>query len=152
MGKYEPLASFLKAQDRDSVTVTFTQIEAALGFELPRSAREYRAWWSNQRGPGHSQKEGWQSAGWATKEVDLARGIVRFEKLSKRIPGPSSEAPPSASEELWQRAFQVTNISSKGELIEEALKALLAREAATNLLARCGAMPDFEPAPRQHRG
>ena len=63
MGKYEPLAQFLDSRNEDSWTATFEQIEAKLGFALPKSAYGYRAWWSNQQGPGHSQKEAWQAAG-----------------------------------------------------------------------------------------
>ena len=56
----------------------FQEIEAILGFPLPRSAYSYPAWWSNQSGDGHTQSQSWQSAGWRTGEVDLANQQVTF--------------------------------------------------------------------------
>ncbi len=58
-GKYAPLYRRLSARTRSHGRVSFAEIEAILGFELPASARLYRPWWSNQkRGAGHRTTPG----------------------------------------------------------------------------------------------
>ena len=45
MGKYEPLAQFLRKQQTHEVRLTFSEIERIVGAKLPPSARKQRAWW-----------------------------------------------------------------------------------------------------------
>ena len=152
MGKYEPLSRYLSARDSDSWSATFEQIEAELGFPLPRSAREHRAWWSNQKDGNHSQAGGWQRAGWETKEVDLRRGVVRFERRrdsSRMTQAASIKGPNSPLAGLWERAREITGIQERDKLIETALQALIHREASRQLAALGGTMPDFEVPPRE---
>lgn len=151
MGKYDPLARYLKSRPDDSWNATFAEIEAKLGTSLPRSAKEHRAWWANQTGGNHCQTAGWQDAGWATREVDLRRGVVRFERR-KRGGSRQSEAssiPPRPSTELWDRARRLSGIEDRDQLIEAALTALIRREAAKGLIALGGTMPDFAIPPRE---
>ncbi|MFC4452331.1 DUF7662 domain-containing protein [Deinococcus sonorensis] len=75
-GKYGPLADHLNAQDRPSLHLTFTQIEQLLGFPLPDSAQEHRAWWAND--VTHSQARAWTAVGWQSSDVDLAARTVNF--------------------------------------------------------------------------
>ena len=144
MGKYEPLAQFLGDLADDSWTATFDQIESKLGFTLPPSAAEHRAWWSNQTGPGHSQKEAWQAAGWETSEVDLKRKVVRFER--RRNGGGAAR---SSRFELLRQAKDITGIADNDLLIEAGLTALIQREAGRRLAALGGTMPDAWAPPRR---
>lgn len=77
MSKYEPLRKHL-AQRQGNAPLSFAEIEEILGFSLPRSAYLYPAWWSNSGGT-HVQSAAWQSAGYETRHVDLARHTVQFE-------------------------------------------------------------------------
>lgn len=80
-GKYGPLYRCLLARGGRQWRVSFVDIEAVLGFELPESARMHRPWWSNQRkrrGYGHALA--WQLAGWKTVAVDLAAESLVFER------------------------------------------------------------------------
>ena len=78
MSKYQTLSLHL-ATLRDTAWVAkFQEIEAVLGFPQPRSAYSYPAWWSNQSGDGHIQSQAWQSAGWRTGELDLAKQQISF--------------------------------------------------------------------------
>ena len=64
-GEYAPLYRHLAALGESDWRVSFAELEAILGFELPASARLYRPWWSNQkRGAGHSHALSWHAAGW----------------------------------------------------------------------------------------
>jgi hypothetical protein len=86
MSKYRTLSSHL-AMVRDTPWVAkFQEIEAVLGFPLPRSAYSYPAWWSNQSGDGHIQSQAWQSAGWRTGELDLAKQQVSFFREESGLP------------------------------------------------------------------
>lgn len=143
MGKYEPLARYLDSRKDDSWTASFDEIEAKLGFPLPKSAHDHRAWWSNQKSAGHSQKEGWQAAGWETSEVDLHRGTVRFERRS------DAREDSKPADDLWDKARSISGIEADTKLMEAALTALIQREAARKLIALGGSMPEFEAAPRK---
>jgi hypothetical protein len=152
MGKYEPLARFLGTRNDDVWNATFDQIEAQLGFTLPKSAHEYRAWWSNQQGPGHSQKEGWQAAGWETKDVDLRRGVVRFVRAGPRREGGRTAASKSSESELnqlWRKAREISGISNRVDLERAALTTFIQREAAKRLIAMGGSDPNASAAPRE---
>jgi hypothetical protein len=78
MNKYHKLSRYLQGLDADEWDATFEEIEGILGFELPKSAREYNPWWANQSGGGHVQSRAWQSVGWRTEAVRPMAGTVRF--------------------------------------------------------------------------
>lgn len=71
MSKYQPLERFLTGLDVQHWRVTFAEIEAILGFSLPKSAYHYPAWWANDA-TGHSHARAWLDAGWKTENVDIA--------------------------------------------------------------------------------
>jgi hypothetical protein len=78
VSKYRNLTLHLASLDETSWIAKFGEVEAVLGFPLPRSAYTYPAWWSNQSGAGHIQSQSWQSAGWRTGDVDIANQQVSF--------------------------------------------------------------------------
>src|SRR5882724_1894797 len=78
MSKYQKLSTYLNRLTSERWVASFADIERILGFELPKSARSYAAWWSNQAGEGHTQSMSWQSVGWRTGEVDLANERLTF--------------------------------------------------------------------------
>ena len=83
MSKYEPLEHFLTSQGAEQTPMTFAQIERVLGMELPHSAHEYPAWWSNEA-KGHVQARAWLRAGYKTEQVDLAAKRVTFRKVREQ--------------------------------------------------------------------
>lgn len=79
MSKYQPLESFLIDTGRDSVPMTFEDIEKIISGHLPPSARKHRAWWSNN--PSNSViTRAWLSAGYKTAEVSLEGETVVFSR------------------------------------------------------------------------
>ena len=146
MGKYEPLAKYLESHPDESWNAQFVDVERVLGFSLPRSAYDYAAWWANQDG-SHSQTKGWRDAGWETRDVDLRRKTVRFERGKKHsklaISGPEAKA------ELLKSAGELTGVSDEGELVEMGLRLLIQREAGKRLIALGGTAPDAEAPPRR---
>ena len=62
-GKYAALSDLLEKQELLEVEIPLAEIEAALGFPLPASAKLYPEWWSNQT-PQRSQCRAWMSIGW----------------------------------------------------------------------------------------
>ena len=87
-GKYTGLARLLEDESGDCVTLSFAEIEAALGFKLPPSARRYPAWWSNTE-KGHTHARAWLRTGWCTGQVSVAGQRVSFSRVSSvaRRPG-----------------------------------------------------------------
>ena len=155
MSRYGPLAQFLAVQKADSWDATFQDIEARLGAPLPKSAYKYPAWWANQTGPGHSQTLGWRSVGWRTRDVDLERQRVRFER--EDVPERVREGSQTflrqddrwSRDSLVRRAQELTGIMNREALIDEALRRLIAREAGMRLARLGGTMPDLKVPPRR---
>jgi len=77
MSKYDPLGSFLSSQASGEAPMSFAEVEKVLGFELPASARQHPAWWSNNVGT-HVNARAWREAGWKTSRVDLGSERVTF--------------------------------------------------------------------------
>jgi hypothetical protein len=82
MSKYDRLGEHLSGLDRETThTLSFDRIEGILGFRLPKSAREYQAWWANQTGGGHVQSEAWVANGWHSEQLSLAGKHVTFKAV-----------------------------------------------------------------------
>ena len=146
MSKYEPLTRYLASRRDESWDARFSEVERILGFDLPRSAYEYPAWWANQD-RGHSQTRAWQDAGWETCNVDLRGRRLMFAKSKMKSAPSAINSQPST--QLLQRAKGLTGIASEPELIETALHALIQRETAKYVASLGGSMPDAEAAPRR---
>ncbi len=150
MSQYERLAEFLAARKEAEWEATFTDIESLLGFPLPASARKHPAWWANQRNSGHSQCVGWRSVGWRTSGLDLKRKRVRF--VRERSGQPYTATARSAHtnpDHLFEQAGELTGIKDRDQLVGEALRALIEREAARRLARLGGTMADFVPPARE---
>ncbi len=79
MSKYDPLTSHLATQHSKLVPMTFAEIEQQLGFSLPSSSRNHRAWWSNN--PSNNvMTKAWLAAGYETAQVDLDHEKLMFVK------------------------------------------------------------------------
>jgi CBS domain-containing protein len=83
-GSYAPLASYLEALPVETISVplTFQEIEDILKKELPRSASEYRAWWSNY--PMNPQSAAWLDEGWRTTSVSMPGRRLTFVRTNDR--------------------------------------------------------------------
>lgn len=93
-GKYAPLYRHLNTLVEPEWRISFGDIEAILGFDLPASARLYRPWWANQRrGGGHSHALAWQAAGWRTRDVDLEAETLVFERAGDASDGAAFPPP-----------------------------------------------------------
>ena len=150
MSRYARLAEHLANRKGDEWEADFAEIESRLGFPLPPSARRYPAWWANQRGPGHSQSLGWRSAGWRTSGLDLKRKRVRFvRERSGHIGATASSTSQRNREQLFDQAGELTGIKDRDQLVREALRALIEREAARRLARLGGTMADFTPPARE---
>ena len=143
MGKYEPLASYLAELKENSWEASFGEIERILGFDLPISAHDHRAWWANNRKGNHSQTTGWLSAGWETRDVDQAAKRVRFER---KLRAPGTDKP---VRELWHQAAELSGIHDREELERRAVTTFIHLEAGRQLAALGGTMPDFKVPPRE---
>ena len=150
MGKYAPLTRYLESLETDSWETHFGEIERILGFKLPDSAAEYPAWWANQKGGGHSQTRGWQDAGFETRNVNLLKKKVRFERMARSVVRDGEQTPYRAPDvDLWSRAREISGIENRDALIEAALQALIRQETLRYFEGIGGTMPAASPAPRE---
>jgi hypothetical protein len=76
--RYTPLREHLAERSEPLVHMTFAEIEAILGGNLPDSARKYRPWWANEEAGTHVHARAWLDAGRRTANVDLNAGTVDF--------------------------------------------------------------------------
>jgi hypothetical protein len=77
MGKYDPLATFLRRQRRDEVSLTFREIERIVSGILPKASAD-PAWWIGDEGETPApHKRAWTSAAF-TPQVDFKDECVRF--------------------------------------------------------------------------
>lgn len=84
-GRLAALADWLQARpgDVEQLPLTFNEIEALIGSDLPASARRHRSWWANDA-EGHSQAQHWLEAGWRTAQINLTEGRVTFARIRER--------------------------------------------------------------------
>ncbi|HUS53511.1 MAG TPA: hypothetical protein VMY41_05835 [Thermohalobaculum sp.] len=81
MGKYEPLADYLRDLGKNRVQMKFDEIESVLGFPLPPSSRKHRAWWSNN--PSNNvMTHAWIDAGYQTEDVDIEQCKLIFRRVT----------------------------------------------------------------------
>jgi hypothetical protein len=78
MSKYGPLSEHLAARRGDEWPASFSELEAVLGFPLPKAARAGRAWWTND--PDKSHSRAWAAQGWEVGDVDHAAERVVFRR------------------------------------------------------------------------
>jgi len=82
MTKYEPIQRWLSGLKEDSAVLTFRELESILGFQLPPSAKMYRAWWGNERiHHRHTYCRAWLDAGFETQRVNLVQQTLEFRKI-----------------------------------------------------------------------
>ena len=89
--KYEALGTYLGKLDGPTVSMTFREIEDALEFPLPNSAKRYAAFWSNPSVALPLARAGWRA------RPGIAEGRVAFirtvdTKLARPEP-PTTEGP-----------------------------------------------------------
>jgi len=85
-GRYAALANHLSSLPaaQGSVRLSFLEIKAIIGGELPESATSYRAWWAND--DSHVQARYWLQAGWRSGSINLAEGKVTFHRIAGQQP------------------------------------------------------------------
>ena len=76
--KYRFLADYLYNSEKDSIRLTFKEIENILKTKLPSSAHNHRAFWANTT--SHSIALSWLNVGYATVEVNIPDQYIVFEK------------------------------------------------------------------------
>lgn len=77
MSKYQPLSERLAGHDEREWRTSFADLEAMLGFPLPKIARSSAAWWANDGGKTHHRA--WLDHGWAA-DVDRSGETVVFRR------------------------------------------------------------------------
>ncbi len=88
--KYLSLGEYLLTCKKDSISLSFVELEEILGFPLPNSARKFRTWWSNNRTHLHAET-GWLSFGWRVSNINLETRSVQFNRMEKlRLYQPST--------------------------------------------------------------
>ncbi len=83
MSKYDPLRDLLASIPLSVTekTLTFSEIENILGFRLPNSAYNHRAWWANpSSADDHPYAQSWLAAGWKVEIVNQNEKWVRFRR------------------------------------------------------------------------
>jgi hypothetical protein len=88
MSKYQPLADHLAVRCDPFWRADFEELEAILGFPLPKAAHATSSWWANS--PDKPHHNAWLASGWEVESVDRAGKAVLFHKQSYQ---PEDELP-----------------------------------------------------------
>lgn len=80
MRKYAALHAHLNRRNGRPEMLTFEDIEAIIGKQLPQSAVKHRAFWANDNEGYHSHARAWMNAGYRVAYVDRQDKVVRFER------------------------------------------------------------------------
>lgn len=80
MRKYKALKSHLERRNGRPEMLTFEDIEAIIGKQLPKSAIVHRSFWANDNEGHHSHARAWMGAGYRVAYVDREQKVVRFER------------------------------------------------------------------------
>ncbi|MCL2371069.1 MAG: hypothetical protein FWC80_07585 [Firmicutes bacterium] len=83
MSKYEPLGKYLERTGHNQVSLSFSEIENILGFELIESLKKHPMTWYGvaEKSPTHVWKKVWCAYGYEVKTVDLDAKKVVFYKV-----------------------------------------------------------------------
>ncbi len=82
ISKYQPLADYLKGKNEDLITLTFSEIEQILGFNLEDSYRKHQAaWYGSDNNSTHRLPVVCAEAGYNTKDVNMKEEKVTFYKM-----------------------------------------------------------------------
>jgi hypothetical protein len=90
MSKYQPLSDHLAARTGAEWPASFAEVEAVLGFPLPKAARTGRAWWADDL--VKPQGRAWTTRGWTVAEVDPSAGRVVFRRAAQAADAPQLPA------------------------------------------------------------
>ena len=109
--KYQPLEDYLKSMpgSRTHITLSFADIEKLTGHELPSSAYQHRAWWSNQADlSNRPQAKAWRNAGFKVESVKCGSkdGLVSFSREGK-IPISASSIPKAHAHGLTRSVLPI---------------------------------------------
>jgi DNA mismatch repair protein MutH len=80
MSKYDALGTYLRQRNQSEVPMTFSEIEAIVGFTLPKSHKRL-AWWSNSVG-NNVMTRVWINAGYRADKVDVAARTIVFKRIA----------------------------------------------------------------------
>jgi hypothetical protein len=92
MSKYNPLAARLAGHQGPEWRASFAELEAVLGFALPKAARTGRTWWKADAG---AHARAWTDAGWTAEGVDPTAGLVTFRRATPLGAAAVEPAPPA---------------------------------------------------------
>ncbi len=79
MAHFIPRAYNIAAQTKDTVTLSFTEIEALVGALLPETMQIDTGWWN---GVSHAYVRAWEAAGW-TATLDRRNRCVHFARTEE---------------------------------------------------------------------
>ena len=119
--KYQPLTEYLLKSNKDEITLSFSEIEAILGFTLPASAKNYAVNWSNTKSVGLPWA--WLNAGYKTHNTDMKKGVVHFTKIGLleelKTPNKTAKAKTNMTRYVIARMYAGSYINEKlgGEAI-----------------------------------
>ena len=105
-GEYRKLYEYLCRLKETEWSATFREVESIIGFELPRSAREYGPWWSDS---GYGHVRAWLAAGWKVAKVDMdAETAVFWRRDSPAFRGRTlDEIWPARSVGAWPEGLSL---------------------------------------------
>ncbi len=135
---YERIADFLDSVDLDDVTVTFDDLESAIGRLLPPSATHHVPWWANSA--TNPQSRDWVKRGWRAHHPRPSLRTVGFRRALPPSPRDESTAKPSPPPRRRESSAQPLSSEESSKLV-----GLLLEHAARSKERPTGAAVSYTP-------
>lgn len=75
MSKYDPLGRYLIEQGKETIELSYKEIEEIIGDKLPITASNNKAWWSNND-RSHVQSASWSDVSYEVKTISLGKSVI----------------------------------------------------------------------------
>ena len=131
--RYEPLTVHLRRSGGAEISMTFEEIEAVLGFNLPPRASTHRAWFSNNP-TNNPMTAAWLAAGYKSANVDMNNRMLVFRKVVPEERSPESGRSMPTAAELREIAASMPTAAELRGIAASMLTAAELREIVGSML------------------
>ena len=116
--KYDILKNYLIASEKNTIRLTFKEIEEILGFKLPESNYKHQAIWANS--DTYPVAKAWLSAGYLSESLNMKEQTIVFRKSETKAAIPQVKNKPITKPAKMKKTVQHSMTEERAvELIKD---------------------------------
>ena len=141
-GKYRFLSDYLYNSGKNSLELTFSQIENIAKTELPAS-KKYREFWANTE--SHSIALAWLNVGYRTTAADIKKEVICFEKIRHYTPNIINQSEDAVDDNFLEDVENaVKNYEEISGVVAQKTRAMLKELGPDEALSRLLMTEDYQ--------